>query len=187
MLAGFHQSCGGGDCAADKTVLVDYDSDCVEDENDNCVLAENPAGGYNPEQFDGDEDGVGFPCDGDDSNSGSAGVFLVNGPAFNMAGTYDFSDECSGAFTATIRQDGGQVEFVSSVATFGGEAVLEPDGITMTADLSGSNGVTCSFSADALTMRADLSCSDGSGTPCLAQGLKTSTSLWSDLNGGDPL
>lgn len=42
--------------------LTDMDSDCVENESDNCPLL------YNPSQGDGDDDDVGFACDQDDSD-----------------------------------------------------------------------------------------------------------------------
>lgn len=55
-------SCKGGTCAGQTDPLSDKDSDCVADSGDNCPLE------YNPSQFDGDEDGLGFACDSDDTD-----------------------------------------------------------------------------------------------------------------------
>lgn len=65
-MAAFFSSCEGGTCAATDNPLTDADSDCVEDSGDNCPLV------YNPDQFDGDEDGQGFDCDSDDSDEAVA-------------------------------------------------------------------------------------------------------------------
>jgi hypothetical protein len=65
-------ACEGGECAATDSPLTDADSDCIEDGGDNCPLI------YNPEQFDGDEDGVGVPCDSDDTDD-TVGSALVTG------------------------------------------------------------------------------------------------------------
>jgi hypothetical protein len=176
-----HQSCGSGDCAADETVLTDYDADCVADESDNCVLAEDPAGGYNPEQFDGDEDGVGYPCDTNDGDATGTGVSLIDGPSFNMAGSYRFDGDCPGFLTATVAQNSDRVRLTDdSGRTFDGEASLEADGVTMTATLSNANGATCVFSADAVTFVSAIACSNGPDAACRGEGLKTGTSLWSE-------
>lgn len=59
-------ACTGNECSAVSTVITDQDSDCIEDSADNCV------GFYNPDQFDGDEDGVGEACDVDDTDDSIA-------------------------------------------------------------------------------------------------------------------
>ena len=58
----------GGQCAANGTVLTDIDADCVEDSSDNCIYVSDPESSYNPDQFDGDDDGIGVPCDIDDTD-----------------------------------------------------------------------------------------------------------------------
>lgn len=53
---------GGTKCGPGSDPLTDADSDCVEDESDNCPLM------YNPSQIDADDDGIGAECDIDDSD-----------------------------------------------------------------------------------------------------------------------
>lgn len=72
LMPFFLNACEGGECAATDSPLTDADSDCIEDGGDNCPLI------YNPEQFDGDEDGVGVPCDSDDTDD-TVGSALVTG------------------------------------------------------------------------------------------------------------
>lgn len=73
--------CKGGTCGPLTSPLADADSDCVEDGADNCVFI------YNPTQFDGDEDGVGFACDDDDTDDSVAlKVPTVFVPGYPSAG-----------------------------------------------------------------------------------------------------
>lgn len=69
-------SCKGGTCAAVMSALEDADSDCVADSGDNCPLI------YNPSQFDGDEDGMGYTCDVDDGDDSVGPATLVASPFF---------------------------------------------------------------------------------------------------------
>lgn len=69
-------SCKGGTCAAVISALEDADSDCVADSGDNCPLI------YNPSQFDGDEDGMGYTCDVDDGDDSVGPAALVTSPFF---------------------------------------------------------------------------------------------------------
>lgn len=48
--------CTGEECSATATILNDRDSDCVPDDEDNCIDT------YNPNQEDSDEDDVGDDC-----------------------------------------------------------------------------------------------------------------------------
>src|SRR3990167_8891590 len=105
FFCALNQACGGGECASDKTVLVDFDSDCVNDDDDNCVLEGDPAGSYNPDQYDGNNNGVGQPCDPFDAES------LITASAywesrFNMAGDYEFTDAaCPGLTRLNLEQN----------------------------------------------------------------------------------
>lgn len=69
ILAGLANfACSGEECSATSSAFSDTDSDCVDDSGDNCV------GFYNPDQFDGDEDGLGYICDYDDTDDSIAFV-----------------------------------------------------------------------------------------------------------------
>ncbi len=80
MIVAFFSSCEGGTCAATDNPLTDADSDCVEDSGDNCPLV------YNPDQFDGDEDGQGFDCDSDDNDEAVAVSLYKNAPDLILDG-----------------------------------------------------------------------------------------------------
>lgn len=83
-------SCKGGACAATDSALEDADSDCVADTGDNCGLL------YNPDQFDGDEDGVGAACDADDTNDAVANITVVAASistSENFPASYLFSSQ----------------------------------------------------------------------------------------------
>lgn len=73
-------SCEGGTCAATDSPLIDADSDCLPDSSDNCPLI------YNPEQFDGDEDGVGVDCDTDDTDDTVAAISADGDAEFALLG-----------------------------------------------------------------------------------------------------
>lgn len=77
-----HTACSGGECAATSDFLTDIDSDCIDDDSDNCV------GWYNPHQFDGDDDGIGAACDSDDTDSSVAAVAWIEEPEADMMGHY---------------------------------------------------------------------------------------------------
>lgn len=181
-------SCSGGNCAATNDVLTDFDADCIEDASDNCVIAENPGAGYNPEQFDGDGDGIGVPCDTSDTDATTAGVGLVTDLAFNIAGTYEFSENDCGLTTLTVDQQDGDVVFTfDGEDTFSGTATLS-DSLsgTVAARLSDANGTFCQTTQDAVTNIMDLVCTNAqSHSPCHATGVKITTKLWSDADQGD--
>lgn len=82
LMPFFLNACEGGECAATDSPLTDADSDCIEDGGDNCPLI------YNPEQFDGDEDGVGVPCDSDDTDD-TVGSALITGMAMGLVNAMD--------------------------------------------------------------------------------------------------
>lgn len=72
--------------------MLDVDSDCTSDENDNCVVI------YNPQQFDGDDDGVGAECDADDADEGVASLSAevltnISADASALDSAPDFSGE----------------------------------------------------------------------------------------------
>ena len=77
-------SCSGNECAATSTIIDDQDSDCVDDSADNCV------GWYNPDQFDGDEDGFGVACDSDDTDATTVGLALSEDA--DLIGRYSWDD-----------------------------------------------------------------------------------------------
>lgn len=72
LLCGFFSlsfsACRGGLCAGQTDAQDDVDSDCEADDTDNCIMV------YNPQQFDGDDDGVGAECDADDNDEGVASI-----------------------------------------------------------------------------------------------------------------
>lgn len=58
----FFAACKGGElCGPNSDPVTDSDGDCVENTSDNCPVD------FNSGQIDLDEDGVGVPCDSDDT------------------------------------------------------------------------------------------------------------------------
>ncbi|MBF0104436.1 MAG: hypothetical protein HQM16_03810 [Deltaproteobacteria bacterium] len=82
-------SCSGNQCAASANFLDDDDSDCVADTADNCL------GWFNPDQYDGDDDGVGSTCDNDDTDDLTAGISLIDEPELNLSGHYKIVEDTS--------------------------------------------------------------------------------------------
>jgi len=82
LLCVTHINCSGQECSASKEFITDIDSDCVDDTGDNCV------GTYNPDQFDGDEDGVGTACDSSDTDDTTSGVTLIKETEIDLFGHY---------------------------------------------------------------------------------------------------
>lgn len=63
---------GGSVCGPSVNALLDADSDCFEDADDNCPYL------YNPDQIDVDEDDIGALCDAndDDATVGPSNVLI---------------------------------------------------------------------------------------------------------------
>lgn len=177
----FGSGCEGGICAASENVLEDIDADCVVDESDNCVSISDPGSTYNPEQFDGDEDGVGVPCDSDDTSDTTAGVFLTGGAAFNAGGLYDFEGSCEDFVQTSLLQYETTVEISDSWGTtYRGTSELSTDGNKIAASFSNVS-VVCALELDALTQDADLSCqSVENQTTCHSVGQRKTIQLWNE-------
>lgn len=106
-------SCKGGLCSATEDGLTDADSDCLADTADNCPV------NYNPDQFDGDEDGQGAACDSDD---GDDSVALIKGPEISNTppnSNYEFpQDQTSANLTASLDTESCQFYLVGCEGWF---------------------------------------------------------------------
>lgn len=173
--------CDGGICAASESVLEDADGDCVVDTSDNCISVENPGATYNPEQFDGDEDGIGAPCDSNDTDDTTAGVSLIKEMSFNAGGTYVFAGGCENFSAVELAQNQTAAHVIdASGKAYQGTAEISSDGSLITVLFSDATTV-CALELDALTADAVLSCqSDGSDEPCRSIGAREAVQLWSD-------
>lgn len=179
MMISF-MNCSGGECAAVNTVFEDFDSDCVADSNDNCVLAEDPAAGYNPEQFDGDDDGVGVPCDGNDQDPNSTGVFLAKDLPFNIAGSYLITEQnCFWPSEVSIQQNNVSVQISDLNPNLNGEVILNSDEQIAYTNFH-SKQSDCFGIFDIINKTFSLHCHNKNNDDfCQAIGTKQSTKLWS--------
>lgn len=178
LMVFLQSGCDGGICAASESVLEDADGDCVVDESDNCISISNPGATYNPEQFDGDEDGVGIPCDTNDADDTAT---LIKDVAFNAGGLYDFEGDCEDFAQTSLLQYENTVEIGdSSGTTYRGTALLNADGSRIAASFSNTS-IVCTLDLDTLTQDAALSCqSVENQASCLSIGQRKTVQLWND-------
>lgn len=132
-------ACSGNECSASSDYLDDIDSDCVADASDNCV------GTYNPDQFDGDEDEIGYACDADDTAEGSISAELAVDTEFNLAGFYEFENECGNFTSLSIEQSLDAITATdNSENNFSGLASTDSRSDTITGSIENANQ-TCDF------------------------------------------
>lgn len=175
-------ACSGGQCAANSSALSDIDADCVADTSDNCVNPNDPASSYNPEQFDGDSDGVGVPCDIDDIDDTNAFTTLDHSGStqFNVAGIYTIvKSSCSNASDVIITQNADHVHVSTDAGdTMTGVAFAET-GWSIASELTGSreSQSLCTMNVTILNGEVTLRCHNNANM-CETVANKMLTLLW---------
>lgn len=145
-------SCSGNECSATSDYLADIDSDCVEDASDNCV------GTYNPDQFDGDEDEIGYACDADDTVDGSVNALLSIESGFNVAGFYEFSNNCGNFSSLKVEQSQNEITATdNSENNYQGLVSFNPENSLVTGSLKNEDQ-ECDFVHDPKTGKIKMSC-----------------------------
>lgn len=153
-LALGHMACSGNECAATSDYITDIDSDCVDDSSDNCV------GTYNPDQFDGDEDGIGYACDSDDTVDGDLSAPLLVAADFNISGYYEIlNGNCDLFSSLSVNQTGMDLAANDDQGhLYEGEATLAKE-FLVTGSLF-SDADDCQFRYEMSDGDMVLSCSD---------------------------
>lgn len=165
VIGSFSTACSGSECSASADFLDDIDSDCADDSGDNCV------GTYNPDQFDGDEDGIGYACDADDTVDGSVSALLSLNTEFNMAGFYEFANSCENFTALKIEQSQNKITATDEFENiYQGLAHFDSENLKISGSLKNTNQ-TCDFIYDPFTNSMHVNCG------CEFLGEKTFTHL----------
>lgn len=151
LFWGLHfASCSGNECSATSDYLADIDSDCVEDASDNCV------GTYNPDQFDGDEDEIGYACDADDTVDGSVSALLSIESGFNVAGFYEFTNNCENFSSLKIEQSQNKITATDNLEN-NYQGLVDFENSIITGSLKNENQ-ECSFVYDSTINKMNMNC-----------------------------
>ncbi len=143
-------ACSGSECSATSDFIDDIDSDCAEDSADNCV------GTYNPDQFDGDDDGIGYACDADDTVEGSVSALLMVESEFNIAGYYEFENVCGNFTTLKIEQSLNTITATDDSENIF-EGSVDSENTTAAGSLTNDN-LKCDFSYDSASNVMNMNC-----------------------------
>lgn len=171
---------------ANSNVLEDYDADCIADDQDNCLLDGNPEGSYNPDQFDGNQNEIGQPCDKLDSVEESSDERVASGSlgalAFNIAGEYELvSPACPDFGDLSLDQNDERVRAViGNGDPLTGTATLDADTGVITARVKAET-LSCDTRFELADTTMEFSCANlVTGELCQGLGEKTLTRLWTD-------